>query len=329
MAAIEWRPRKMPMRWLGALLGALLTAASCQTPSSSDPSGGETHFLRRCAEGSSVCGAELDCLSGVCSLECDDDAACSAYPGAECLTPAGSPSYCDVSCSVDADCAGVSPAHRCALGACRTGESACTSGTVGANQVVVLGDSFFAVSHEITAFLEEQARAAGALSPGERYRDNSSLLDNALEGDGILQQYEEALAEAPVEVVIMNGGGADMLVRSCEPIEPECGAIVDATAAATDLFARMAEGGVAHVLYVFYPDPVEAELREKVDLLRPQIEALCADSPVPCHFLDLRPTFSGRYDEYILSDGMNPTTAGSEAAAGAIWAAMQQYCLAQ
>jgi hypothetical protein len=66
-----------------------------------------------------------------------------------------------------------------------------------------------------------------------------------------------------------------------------------------------------------------------IDVLRPLIQASCAASPVTCHWLDLRPTFAGHYADYILPDGINPTQAGSEASAAAIWSLMQQRCIAQ
>ena len=70
-------------------------------------------------------------------------------------------------------------------------------------------------------------------------------------------------------------------------------------------------------------------LRAKMDILRPLILGKCQSSPLPCHWLDLRPTFSERYDEFILTDGMNPTDLGSAATATAIWTTMQQNCIAQ
>jgi hypothetical protein len=59
------------------------------------------------------------------------------------------------------------------------------------------------------------------------------------------------------------------------------------------------------------------------------MQAVCEQSPVACHWLDLRPAFAGRYDEYVLPDGNNPTTAGAQATALEIWATMQANCLAQ
>jgi hypothetical protein len=197
--------------------------------------------------------------------------------------------------------------------------------------VLLLGDSFFASSHQITAYLEDLARSAGVLQVGQRYRDNSSQLNNALAlaGNGIAGQYERGKAEGSVRVVIMNGGGADVLGSRCEAPLADCPALLDAAAAAAQLFEQMAADGVSDVLYAFYKDNLDVSLREKIDALRPLIQAACENSPVPCHWLDLRPTFAGHYDEYVLPDGMNPTDAGSRATAEAIWATMQRECIAQ
>lgn len=207
----------------------------------------------------------------------------------------------------------------------------CAPGTVDGNSVLVIGDSFFAQSHAITAELEALARSNGALQVGQRYQDQSSLLHNslALNENGILAQYTRGKSEATVQVVVMNGGGADLLLGSCDPPFASCAVITNATAAARELFAQMAKDGVSHVIYAFYPDPTDATLREKMDAFRVFAEQACAESAAPCHFVDLRTSFNGHYDEYILADGMNPTAAGAQASAADIWTEMRAQCIAQ
>jgi hypothetical protein len=202
---------------------------------------------------------------------------------------------------------------------------------VPANQVLVIGDSFFATTHQITAYLEGLARDAGAVSVGERYRDRSSLLGNALAlgGTGIADQYTSGISEADVKVVIMDGGGADALLGSCDSANASCAVISAAVAAAQALFAKMATDSVEHVVYAFYPDPGDANVKAKVDALRPLLQSACQDAPLPCHWLDLRAVFAEHYAEYVQADQLNPTDAGARASAAAIWATMQQYCIAQ
>jgi len=355
------------LRSLSGVAVAILVASSACSEAQTGDITGETHFLKRCDVNAADCGGSLACVCGVCTRECTVSSNCSAYPPADCITTSASQTACegfsgaarcDVSCGTDADCRSLSASHRCEAGFCRTGSSgggtggtggtagtggtggdagaggadACVTGEVSGNQVVVLGDTFMALTHEVTAGVEELARAAGALPAGQRYRDESTSLNNslALGGNGIRDQYERAVAEGSVAVVIMNGGGADVLNGTCaDPPDASCPDIAAAVTAASELFQQMATDGVAHVVYAFYPDAMNTELRAKMDVIRPLLAAACSESPAPCHFVDLRPTFEGRYDEFITPAGLNPTAAGSEATAGAIWATMQQYCVAQ
>jgi hypothetical protein len=324
-----------------ALLVLTVLVTQCQSAQSAgeNPTGGETHFLKSCALDSRTCGSELSCLCGVCSLPCNDRASCGALPGASCALPGetatcllASTGHCDVACIADAECATVSDAHRCVAGVCRASDaapSACPATRVTANQVLLIGDSFFATGHRIAAFLEELARQSAALLPGERYRDSSNLVGNtlALLGPGIEQQYSEASAESPVGAVLMTGGGADLLIGSCDELTPDCPLLLEAADAAQALLLRMAEDGVEHVVYAFYPDPADAQLRAEVDALRPLIAKECEASPLPCHWVDLRPAFEGKYDSYVEADGINPTPEGARAAALLIWETMEQACI--
>jgi hypothetical protein len=324
--------------WL--LLGASLLAFDCES-AREEPTGGETHFLQSCEADPGVCGPELSCLCSVCTLACNEQAACASLPGASCVLDGNlgacelpSAGRCDVACLVDADCSELSRSHRCAAGVCRVppaDDSSCEPSGLDPNQVLIIGDSFFAASHRITAFLEDLARQSGALMTGERYRDNARMIGNALAlgGNGIEEQYAAASAESAVGVVIMNGGGADVLLGSCPEVTPDCPLLTDAAAAASALFSRMADEGVEHVIFAAYPDPLDAAVREEMDALRPLLESACAASPVPCHWVDLRPSFAGNYAAYVEADGLNPTPDGARATAGAIWSTMRQQCIAQ
>jgi hypothetical protein len=320
-----------------ALLLTLLLFVLCCGGTTTDPTGGETHFLRVCDPLGTDCGAGLVCLCGVCSVSCGAGATCESYASAQCLPAsaaacpdAADTSYCDVSCSVSSDCAAISPAHYCEQGRCRAPASDCQSGGTRAEQVVLLGDSFFATGmQQVSADLEALARGAGVLGADEHYRDNSSLAQCSLAFDGgIADQYTLA-AQAPVKVVIMNGGGVDALVGACATVSPDCPWLGDAAAAAAALFERMADDGVERVVYAFYPDPLDPTLRDKIDALRPLLRDACAASPVACTFVDLRPAFEGHYDAYIMSDGINPNADGAQAAAQAIWSSMKASCIAQ
>lgn len=329
------------MRLARGLLLALGLAGFACANTREDPTGGETHFLARCDDSASACGGDLVCVCHVCTLPCSEAATCARFPSATCESAPdadacgqATPGYCEVGCTADDDCAKLSASHVCVDGACRSVEAvptACEPSGVTSNEVVLLGDSFFAVTHGITAFVEDAARQSGVLSAGERYRDFSRVTGNALAllGNGLADQYTAAAAESPVKVVIMTGGGADVLIGSCDVIAADCPLLVDATNAASALFERMANDGVEHIVYVFYPDPSDPTLRKEVDTLRPLLQSACEGSPTPCHWVDLRPAFAGNEATYLDNEGTIPTTAGAQASAAAIWSVMQQECIAQ
>lgn len=313
-----------------------------------------------CDAQTAPCPQPLSCLCGVCTLPCSTQNACDEFQQAQCLTTAplncdaAAPSnVCEVECIEDAECHVLSSQHHCDSGRCRLGtgdsvgdgdggatgdpdttDSECVGVEATPNEVLIIGDSFFATSHQITAYLENLARTAGVLDVGDRYRDQSRLTMNALalNGEGIRSQYETASAETPARVVIMNGGGADILLGSCESTDQDCPLIKNAAAALSELLADMATDSVDAVIFLGYPLPQPPQpegVGERLEVLRPLLENACQTADLPCTWIDLRPVFADHYDEYIQGDGLNPTAAGAEQSAAAIWETMQQLCIAQ
>jgi hypothetical protein len=334
------------VRCAAVLLGAFFCGLSCAGTRAQDPDpGSETNFLSRCDSDAACGGGGLSCLCGACTRTCGDATACdSLSSGAACVPVTLRPedpscpgsavtAFCDALCADDAGCAALGASYRCDRGYCRALNASCATGQTTGGEVVLLGDTFISDTHELTGALEELARDSGALSADDDYRDHASALQANLAVDppGVAVQYATALEEGPVKVVVMAAGGADVLMGRCpDPIAPNCPLVADAVAGAELLFQRMAADGVEHVVFFFYPDYVgDARIKATIDVLRPLLEERCARAPLPCHWLDLRPTFAGNYDEYILPDGRNPTTAGAEASAEAIWSLMQQRCVAQ
>jgi hypothetical protein len=218
-----------------------------------------------------------------------------------------------LTCDTDRDCDVLSPSYRCEQGTCRNPEEPGSS-----SQALVVGDSFFASEHRLTPALEAKAP--------QRYRDQSSLFDNtlALFGRGIAAQYAAGKAAGSVRLVVMAGGGADALLGSCDADVDACPALRGAASAASDLLTQMANDHVERVVYVYYPDPTDAALRTKIDTLRPMLRHVCEGASIPCRWVDLRSIFDGKSTDYLASDGMNPSAAGAEASATAIWQAIVQ-----
>jgi len=324
-----------------SLLCVFALACGCRGGDARPNTGSETHFLSWCSHGQ-PCGAGLDCVCGVCTRSCSEAASClelastsecmafDARPPDHACADAPAEASCEAVCSVDADCASLGGTHRCDRGFCRQLFAECETGQVSGSGVALLGDSFFAENGRVAAELEALAREAGALGEQDRYRDYSSSLITPFGGaTDLVNQYTAAQDEGAMRIIIMDAGGPDALLSCPEPPTQACPAIENAVAGVDELWRQMAEDGVEAVIDFFYPDPEDAGLEAKFDVLRPLMQAACEASPVGCHFLDLRSTFEQRSAEYLLPGGILPTPEGSAATAAAIWSLMQRQCIAQ
>src|SRR3954468_7838927 len=116
--AINRKPYRSTLHFSLGLLLLLLSVFSCGHERSSEPTGGETHFLTHCAPGSTACGSGLSCLCGVCTRACDARAACQSLSDAACVPSSeatcaeAATGHCDVACVSDDDCAILSASHR-------------------------------------------------------------------------------------------------------------------------------------------------------------------------------------------------------------------------
>jgi len=211
------------------------------------------------------------------------------------------------------------------------GAGGCQHGQYKGNDVLIIGDSFFALSHDITRDLVAHARAAGAIGANETYRD-ASVSGTRLSPRQIPGQYSTAQQQAPVKILIMDGIGNDLLASSgCSTPYSSCSTITAALDSAKTLMKTIAsDGTVQHIVYLWYPEAQgNAKLLDQENYVRPLLQMTCEQSTVPCLWVDLRPAFAGHYAEYIMGDGIHPTAAGSQASADALWAAMQAQCIAQ
>lgn len=188
------------------------------------------------------------------------------------------------------------------------------------SEVLVIGDSFIALSHDITKRLTENARKAGIIAANDSFRDNSvsGTLLNGGTSPTIPQQFANGVRSGAVKYVIMDGGGNDCMM----------GSVDGASNAFKTLIKQMQTDGVIKVFYMFYPDAqggMAGMLNPNLTKLRPLIQSTVLSSTSPKgFFFDLRPTFEGKYGQYIMNDGIHPTQAGSYAAADACFAEMQK-----
>jgi hypothetical protein len=349
MTQMKLEPSRRRLRAVRGLLPFVLLVlwiASCgQT--SSPKAGSETHFLMDCTDTS--CGAGMQCICGVCSKPCVQLDDCSELSSAAACTPLGPRvmqgrcddtqigAMCDASCLTDGDCSALGPGSRCDLGYCREAEpmlepasQSCMPSNTAASDVLVLGDVLIELSIYVSE-LEQRMIAAGSLSDGAHYRVDAQAVSSRL-ATGPLSfdaQYTSARADGVPRVIIMDGGATDVLNDDCAGmLTPDCPAVRDAVSGAEQLFERFAGDGVEQVVYFFYGDPIDnPSLKDGIDLLRPLLRNACGHSPVPCHWLDLRPVFA-EHPEYVGVDGLVLTDSGATAAAQSTFELMQARCIA-
>jgi len=328
------------------LLFGLCLALSCGE-TSAPQAGSETHFLMSCEDAG--CGPHLQCICGVCSKPCVQLSDCDGLSGEASCTPlaprvslgrcedAPLGAMCDASCLLDDDCRSLGNESRCVDGFCRESGPApepatdtCSRSNTAAEDVLILGDVLIELSIYVDE-LEQRMVDAGSLMAGVHYRNNaqaasSRLATGALSFDA---QYTSAREGGVPRVIIMDGGATDVLNGDCAGmLTPDCPAAAAAVRGAERLFSRFAADGVEQLVYFFYGDPVDnPTLKDGLDLMRPLLQNACGRSPVPCHWLDLRPRFDG-HPEFVGVDGLVFTDAGATAAAEATFELLQARCIA-
>jgi hypothetical protein len=262
----------------------------------------------------------------------------------------------------------------------------CVKGQVKPEQVVMIGDSYMAAAFgNVGANIVADAHMAGALPAGKNYREfyvagssmNGSMGSNLnipyeynTEAKGNVADNNGLTVTNPkdIQVVIMDGGGNDVLInqRSCLMDATEAALMADtacqtavSNAAATmdTLWKQMASDGVKQIVYYFYPhlntagggflttpapgvnlvDDEGALSYQKIccgSTFTPTASAPTCTGNAPgiqCTYVDTRPAFEGKVAQYINGglDNVHPNAMGSMVIANLVWAAMVQNCVAQ
>jgi hypothetical protein len=205
------------------------------------------------------------------------------------------------------------------------GSTTCTSAQLNANEVLWIGDSWILVTPTTHTRVRDLARMAGAIGSGDDYVIAAAPATTMA---AIANQYTTREAGATkVKVLIMDGGTWDTITANGSgPAAVSSAAMAAATAFGNLLTQVAADGTVEHVIYFLVP---ELGTIPGVATLRPLVEQACGASTVPCHFIDLQDIWSVHPEYTDPALGFLPTDDGSKAVADAIWAVMQQYCIAQ
>jgi phospholipase/lecithinase/hemolysin len=233
-------------------------------------------------------------------------------------------------------------------------------------EVVMLGDSYMDYANVGPTIMQDAgnrmfrhyylAGAAmnyGALNLNIPYQfDTSALMDTSVTNP------------TDIKVVIMDGGGNDILIDNSQclttPVagDTTCHTAIQGTLTrAQQLLQDESSKGAQHIVYYFYPDLDPNVSGHQyagawVDYAYPLAAAMCcgsanvpASGDLSCHgnvtsttdctWVDTRPLFVGHNNSadpstyWFMSDNIHPTQPGATAIAAKVWAAMQQYCVAQ
>jgi lysophospholipase L1-like esterase len=228
-----------------------------------------------------------------------------------------------------ADASGPLQISDAGTGDATTLPAACKKGDVKASEVVFIGESFIAQTGAIPRLTSQLAREAGTIAMTASYR-SFAVSGTQLTTGEIPMQFANAVKAGPVQVVLMDGGGNDLLFgNGCKTgFDASCKSIVTVV---DTLFKKMKSEGVKDVVYFFYPDPmgIGANIKAAMDILRPEMKKLCDGSTdVRCIWVDQRQSWEGQYGTFT-SDGIHPTEAGATASSKQIWDAMVANCVAQ
>lgn len=198
--------------------------------------------------------------------------------------------------------------------------------------VVFVGDSIFALSGEIQDVLHDEA--GGTF---RNYTTSGAELNGGLLAPSVRTQFDWAMDhDSSSSIVVMDGGGNDILIPATGLGDPygckttwyrrsmssRCRSFIDdIQVEVTDLLDDMAADGITDVIYLGYYYPVSgslgaSSLGDAVDYGDDAISDACDNSVVDCTFIDPRGVI-GSSD--IVSDGVHPSTSGSEKLAALIW----------
>jgi len=225
------------------------------------------------------------------------------------------------------------------------GSEACVKGVMSSSQVIMLGDSYPASGTDesgrggIQRQIEARAVADGVLTESEHYR-NYYIPGTAFLNETIQPQYQKAKEQDPdIKVVIMDGGGNDVLLglAGCmifdEPTSQPCQDAVNQSVEASNvLFEQMEADGITDLVFYFYPEtPMAQGLSMPHSATHePVIRENCEnhEGPMTCHFVSSLAAFEGDND-YFLADGIHPNDAGQQVIGDLVWDKMVEECVAQ
>jgi lysophospholipase L1-like esterase len=210
-------------------------------------------------------------------------------------------------------------------------------------EVVFLGDSYvdYAVAHpNLETLVSNDAVKDGALMAGQAYRSyavaGATMAAQSL--NMIPPQWPSAKAANPdIKVVIMDGGGNDVLINNPQCKNPgsqndaTCKMVVNNTVMAVgNLIDDFQKTGVGDLIYFFYPHAPTggADISDYALGILQNSAKLLTTADFRMYVVDLVPLFNGHSDYYYL-DGIHANATGEQVIADAIYKVMKDHCIAQ
>jgi len=206
-------------------------------------------------------------------------------------------------------------------GAAGSGES-CLHAQVPAEAVLWIGDSWVLRPGTQHDRVRDYARGIHAIQDNEDY---FNLAADASNMAAVAKQYDTRQGVTKVKVLLMDGGTWDPIAAQMAHTSVQT-AIDNSISNFQQFLAKVAsDGTVEHIVYFLVP---ELSTIPGVSTMRPRLQQACAESAVPCHFIDLQPYWAG-HPEYTAADGIQSSEAGAVVIADLIWTTMQEHCIAQ
>jgi lysophospholipase L1-like esterase len=215
-------------------------------------------------------------------------------------------------------------------------------------EVWFIGDSYsnYFVAHSpLATLVGDRAKKDMALKSTDSYRDLAVAGTTLAAPPAAIQgQWNDNKSMKPIKVVVMTGGGNDVLINNpqCRPEgsekQAECMMVVQASLdVAKEMFASMKTEGVTDVIYFWYPHIPGGALTggetgtSISDYTYPMLEAVAKAATTDTFHVFMVPTvaiFEG-HPEYFFSDGLHANDTGEGKIADAVWSVMKDNCIGQ
>ena len=195
----------------------------------------------------------------------------------------------------------------------------CLHGQIKASEVVWIGDTWVTIPGTQHTQVRDLARATHAIGQTDDYTLAAAPFASMA---ATAAQYDtQESTQTKAKVLIMDGGTFDTIQSG-----GSSASVTSVVATFRQLLTQVAaDGTVEHIVYYLCPELAGIP---GVAALRAPLQQACAESSVPCHFLDLQKLWAG-HPEYTDSSGIQSSAAGAAVIADQIWLIMQQNCIAQ